>query len=99
MEQQYVPLPYPVKYMAVITHPRYRLRLVLWILEMFKSFYAIYFHEECEIKRSIYLIHNFVIYSEMILEFLQELLVHSLIHLETDDLAPLSLLKLLFNLL
>ena len=99
MEQKDVSLLYPVKYMAVIAHSRYRLRFVLRILQMVKTIYAVHLHEECEIQRSVDLVYDLVIDSKMLLELLKELLVHCLVHLKSYDLAPLSLLELLLDLL
>ena len=70
MKQKYIMLLDPVKYPAVISHPRHRLWWILRILQMVEAFKTIYLHKEGKVKGSIYLVNYIICHVQMFLKLL-----------------------------
>ena len=66
---------------------------------MFKSGQAVHFHQEGEIQRAVDPVDIILLNGKLLFDDGKKLFINARFHFQTDGLAPLSLLQLLFDLL
>ena len=100
MVHQNVSLPDLREHIRLLRQFRYRLRFqVPVLLQMVKAIQPVHFHKESQIQRSADGIDIPLLNRQFIPDQLQQSVVDPFLHLQTDDLPPLPLLKLFLDLL
>ena len=75
------------------------LRRILFLLQMFKTVQSVQLHQEGQIQRSVDPVHILIRHVHCFFQILQQALIHTVIHFQLDNLAPLAHAQLLLNLL
>ena len=97
---QDIALPDLRKHIRVLRQLRHRLgRQVTVFLQMIKALHAVQFHQKSEVQRPADGINVLLRDRQLLPDQSEETAVDTLLHLQTDHLSPLSLFKLLLDLL